>query len=260
MSGFRSRRRCARGPRRCLAPIRRGSIACPRVRSTIGCPPSSTTPASNDVRVRVDGAWNISATVARCRASELSGARLSSAARSSNRSSSIGGQLVSGDEVARQARQCTLGTVRLRVLTWNLFHGRSVPPIGAGFARRVRARCSPAGSGMSHCSRRCRRGGRRGWRSGCAASSPRSSRRATRLLPLRRLLAERWPDVMRVGRRRRQRHPGADRPDLRAPLGAAVPASGAPHGRMASSSATGYGWSISTRPRTIPSAPGRTSR
>jgi endonuclease/exonuclease/phosphatase family metal-dependent hydrolase len=30
--------------------------------------------------------------------------------------------------VARQAQQCTLVRMRLRVLTWNLFHGRSVPP------------------------------------------------------------------------------------------------------------------------------------
>ncbi len=34
-------------------------------RTTIGCPPSSTIPASNDVRVRVDGFPKISATV-RC--------------------------------------------------------------------------------------------------------------------------------------------------------------------------------------------------
>src|ERR1700759_899321 len=45
-------------------------------------------PASNEVRVRVDGAWKISATERRTSASELYGAALSSAARSSRAPSS----------------------------------------------------------------------------------------------------------------------------------------------------------------------------
>jgi len=32
--------------------------------------------------------------------------------------------------VAWQARKCTLALVRLTVLTWNLFHGRALPPAG----------------------------------------------------------------------------------------------------------------------------------
>ena len=39
-------------------------------------------PASNDTRVRVEGCWKISATVRLRSASELSGAALSSSARS----------------------------------------------------------------------------------------------------------------------------------------------------------------------------------
>ena len=52
------------------------------VRSTIGWPPSSAMPASNDTRVRVEGFWKISATVRRASTSELWGAALSSIARS----------------------------------------------------------------------------------------------------------------------------------------------------------------------------------
>ena len=56
-------------------------------RRTIGCPPSSKTPDSNDVRVRVDGLLNTSATVLPSSAREESGASLSRAARWSNRES-----------------------------------------------------------------------------------------------------------------------------------------------------------------------------
>jgi endonuclease/exonuclease/phosphatase family metal-dependent hydrolase len=40
-------------------------------------------------------------------------------------------ELLAGQEVARQAQQCTLATLmRLRVVTWNLMHGRAQPPAG----------------------------------------------------------------------------------------------------------------------------------
>ena len=52
------------------------------VRSTIGWPPSSVIPASNDTRVRVEGFWKISATARLRSTSELNGAALSSSARS----------------------------------------------------------------------------------------------------------------------------------------------------------------------------------
>jgi endonuclease/exonuclease/phosphatase family metal-dependent hydrolase len=42
-----------------------------------------------------------------------------------------GGDLFTGEEVAWQAPQCTLALVmQLRVLTWNLMHGRAQPPAG----------------------------------------------------------------------------------------------------------------------------------
>jgi endonuclease/exonuclease/phosphatase family metal-dependent hydrolase len=56
--------------------------------------------------VRVEGRWKISATVRRRSASELY-----------------------GDALSAEAGKCTLAA-RVRVLTWNLFHGRAVPPAG----------------------------------------------------------------------------------------------------------------------------------
>ena len=57
-------------------------------RSTIGWPPISTTPASIDVRVRVEGCSNSSATVRSSNTREAVGSALSSSARSSRRCSS----------------------------------------------------------------------------------------------------------------------------------------------------------------------------
>ena len=56
-------------------------------RSTIGCPPSSTIPASNETRVRVDGFSNSSATVRPSSAREEAGALLRARARSSRETS-----------------------------------------------------------------------------------------------------------------------------------------------------------------------------
>ena len=72
-------------------------------RSTSGWPPSSNTPASNDSRVRVDGAWNSSATDRPSSAREDSGAAFSAAARSRISSRSAGRELAAGEEVAGQA-------------------------------------------------------------------------------------------------------------------------------------------------------------
>ena len=107
-------------------------------------------------------------------------------------------ELLPGEQVSRQARQCTLGAVRLRVLTWNLFHGRSVPAsrryLFDEFAQTLD-----------------------GWdwdiallqevppwwprqlaeRLACEHASVLTSRNA--LLPLRRALATRWPDLMKSG-------------------------------------------------------------
>ena len=97
------------------------------VRSTIGWPPSSVIPVSNDTRVRVDGFWKISATVRLRSASELNGLALSTSARSISAFSS---SRLSSDPVMkwRGKRRVYVAPVVLRVLTWNLFHGRAVPP------------------------------------------------------------------------------------------------------------------------------------
>ena len=59
-------------------------------RSTSGVPPSSATPTSKEIRVRVDGRSKISATLRPSSARETSRSALSSAARSSiDRSSSL---------------------------------------------------------------------------------------------------------------------------------------------------------------------------
>ena len=96
-------------------------------RRTIGCPPSSKTPDSNDVRVRVDGLLNRSATVRPSSAREESGASLSAAARWSSEIEPVRVQLGAGDEVCG-----------VRALTWNLYHGRSPEPAGTLAAQRVR--------------------------------------------------------------------------------------------------------------------------
>ena len=48
----------------------------------------------------------------------------------------------------------------LRVLTWNLFHGRSVPDVPRVTRARIRGDARRAGNGTSRCSRSARRGGR----------------------------------------------------------------------------------------------------
>ena len=57
-------------------------------RSTIGWPPSSVMPASIDVRVRVEGCSNSSATVRSCRTRDAVGSAFRASARSSSACSS----------------------------------------------------------------------------------------------------------------------------------------------------------------------------
>src|SRR3954447_2326052 len=94
-------------------------------RSTIGWPARSSTPAPDDRRVRVLGRSNSSATTLPARAFEERGAALSSSARSSSAINSPG---LSSSPV----RKCRVKNVSLvlRVLTWNLFHGRADPAAG----------------------------------------------------------------------------------------------------------------------------------
>ena len=74
--------------------------------------------------MRVDAFWKTSATIRSRSASDERGAAFSSAARVQQRPQLVGGQLGAGEEVARQGAG---GYVAMLVLSWNLFHGRSVP-------------------------------------------------------------------------------------------------------------------------------------
>ena len=136
-------------------------------RRTIGWPPSSTIPASNDVRVRVEGCSKISATVRPGERARRGRRRLEGERAVQDRVEIAGRQLGAGEQVARQAGQSR----GIRVLTWNLFHGRAVPAAGRPLLVRVRAARWPAGSGTSRCCRRCRRGGRRRSAAACGASA-----------------------------------------------------------------------------------------
>jgi endonuclease/exonuclease/phosphatase family metal-dependent hydrolase len=91
-----------------------------------------------------------------------------------------------------------LGAVRLRVLTWNLFHGRSVPPAGRylfdEFAQTLGSwewdvallqEVPPWWPALL------------ARQLACEQASVLTSRNA--LLPLRRALASRWPDLMKSG-------------------------------------------------------------
>lgn len=104
-------------------------------RRTIGWPPSSKTPASNETRVRVDGCSNSSATVWPSSAREAAGASL----RASARSSSDVSWPAESSVPSRKCRRRSVRSAAVRVLTWNLFHGRSVPPSGRPLAREFAA-------------------------------------------------------------------------------------------------------------------------
>ena len=140
-------------------------------RSTTGWPPSSKIPASNDRRVRVEGFSKMSATLRPSSARDDSGAAFSASARSSSAPQLVAVELGPGEQVARQAGQSMVTYARMRVLTWNLFHGRAVPPAGRDLQRRVRCQRSPAGTGTSRSCRRFRRGGRRRSRAPATPSS-----------------------------------------------------------------------------------------
>src|SRR5947207_11153164 len=94
-------------------------------RSTRGWPPISTIPASNDTRVRVEGFSNSSATWRPWSTREASGSAFSSSPRSISPCSSSG---VSSEPVmkCRAKRE----SVRVRVVSWNLYGGRAKPPAG----------------------------------------------------------------------------------------------------------------------------------
>ena len=85
-------------------------------------------PASKDRRVRVEGFSKISATERPSSTREESGCAFSASARSSRWSSSSAVELRAGEQmVGHEGGQSTIAAMELRVLSWNLFHGRSVP-------------------------------------------------------------------------------------------------------------------------------------
>src|SRR4051812_21463407 len=159
-------------------------------RSTIGWPPSSTTPASNDSRVRVLGRSNNSAITLSRSASDERGAAFSSAARSSSAASSP--ELSSAPVRKWRVKNVSL----VLVLTWNLFHGRAVPPAGRDLLAEFAATLA-------------------GWEWDVALlqevppwwppelgrASRASARRALTsrnvCVPVQRALAERWPDIIK---------------------------------------------------------------
>ena len=98
-------------------------------RRTTGWPPSSKTPASKDSRVRVECFSKMSAMLRPSSARDDSGAAFSASARSSSVCSSSRSSSV---PVSRwRVKPGSLWSdARMRVLTWNLYHGRAVPPAG----------------------------------------------------------------------------------------------------------------------------------
>src|SRR5947207_10519974 len=159
--------------------------------STIGKPPSSTMPAWKETRVRVEGFSNSSATVRSSSAREASGSRLRASARSSSRRRS---SAVSSAPV----RKCRLkaGTLDdgMRVLTWNLFHGRARPPAGRSLEREFAAALAGWEWDVALLQEVPP-----WWPARLAAEHDVALTSRNALLPLRRALAERRPDLMRSG-------------------------------------------------------------
>ena len=226
-------------------------------RRTIGWPPISTIPASKLTRVRVDGFWKTSATV-------RPSSRLARARRELERGGAV------------EDRVQVVGVSSVPVRRWRMgsrgIIGRDARPdleplprpLGP---RRARARCcpssrtcSPAGSGTSRCCRRSRRGGRSRWRAACGAEARAVLTSRNALLPLRRAIAERRPDLIKsnggganailVRRRGHARH---------ATRRAAPLARAARRARRAARR-RGCGSATSTRRRTPTRARGRTWR
>src|SRR3954452_22792554 len=109
----------------------RGDSRCPICtspwRSETAWPPSSVTPTSNETRVRIDGFSNRSATDFPSSARDDSRSALSSIARSTRASCS------SAVSSAPVRKWCAM-----RVLSWNLYHGRDFPPDEGLFTPRSR--------------------------------------------------------------------------------------------------------------------------
>ena len=186
-------------------------------RTTIGWPPSSTMPASNDVRVRVDGCSNTSATLRPSSARERERRGLQRQRAVEQRGELAGGQLGTGEEVARQARKCTSASFApILVLSWNLFHGRAEPAAGRPLAAEFAATLAGWAWDVALLQEVPPWWPERlGAATGASARMALTSRNS--LLPLRRAIASRKPDLLARQRRRLQRDPRARRRDRRAP-------------------------------------------
>src|SRR3954447_9391554 len=82
----------------------------------------------------------------------------------------------------------------MRVLTWNLFHGRARPPAGRSLEREVAAALASWGWDVALLQE-----GPPWWPARLAAEYDVALTSRNALLPLRRALAEHWPDLMRSG-------------------------------------------------------------
>ena len=96
-------------------------------------------PASNEVRVRVEGLLEHERHAAALERARGVRRGLERERAVEQRGELVGGELGAGEEVARQARKCTAGSLApMLVLSWNLFHGRAQPaagrPLAAEFA------------------------------------------------------------------------------------------------------------------------------
>jgi len=137
-----------------------------------------------------------------------------------------GAQLEPGEEVARQAQQCTFTPMRLRVLSWNLKHGRSMPPAGRDLLPEFTAALREWDWDVALLQEVPP------WWPRSLADSLDSEERTVLTsrngrLALRQAVATRWPDVIKSNWRRRQRDRRTGGPDRHPPPRAALPAAGA---------------------------------
>ncbi len=172
----------------------------------------------------------------------------------------LGAQLLAGEKVGRQAGECTLASMGLRVLTWNLMHGRSVPPAGHDLFEEFAAALAwlALGRGAASGGAAVVAAGTGRATAGERADGPHLAQRAAPPAARGRRAPAR-PD--QVERRWRQRDPGAPRtgPCSRtAPGGCAGRPSGG--GSTPSASATESGSATSTPPSTTTRAPAATAR
>ena len=180
----RSRARSARARARCRAPTRRArAAALPRAAPPGGRPARTRRPRTTRACASTAARTRAPRSCPRARASRSRSA-FSSSARSTQGAQLVARKLLAGQKVP---------VSHMRVLSWNLYHGRDFPPdpalltlrsrllgrapSAARPTRRSTARCSTssprsstASTGTSPCSRRRRRAGLRGW-PGARASS-----------------------------------------------------------------------------------------